>query len=140
MRNSLAIAAPGNPKLKTTHQNLPAATAECLREFYQAALAVQSAYNAAGPGRVEQQLWPPVAAAQQSVSASLSDCDTDSSELLQTVEDVSNLCSRCVLRSEGLCFITGEAGLIPRQDLVDRFERQLQQIQHWITEADRDRT
>ena len=35
----------------------------------------------------------------------------------ETVSKLTDLAKRCALRSEGLCFVTGEAGLIPRQDL-----------------------
>lgn len=52
----------------------------------------------------------------------------EEAKLAEAAEALRELCHRCCRRSEGLCFITGEAGLIPRRDLHDRFEKALQAL------------
>lgn len=42
---------------------------------------------------------------------------------LQAAKTAYELAKRCVERTEGLNFVTGEAGLIPRRDLIERFEK-----------------
>ena len=46
-------------------------------------------------------------------------------ELLVALDTVEPLLRRCVERTEGLCFVTGEAGLIPRKDLHEKCETAL---------------
>ena len=47
-------------------------------------------------------------------------------ELVLATNDAEELLGRCVRRVEGLSFVTGEAGLIPRRDLHDRCDAALQ--------------
>ena len=51
--------------------------------------------------------------------------------LLGAIADLDELLRKCVERAEGLCFVTGEAGLIPRRDLHDRCEAALRALR-WL--------
>lgn len=115
-----------------------------LNEFELCAKAVWASYQTVGPGRVDQALFTPVetaaaalgqlldhreAATQagetiESVAGAqplhLGDNWTD--ELLQVVTKTHALAYRCACRPEGLCFVSGETGLIPRNDEHAAFE------------------
>jgi hypothetical protein len=92
-----------------------------LAELLTAATAVWDAYRDVGPGKVEASLFEPVEVASQEIDRLLD----DSTELREAVAELYDLAQRCTCRSEGLCFITGEAGLIPRRDKEAAFEERL---------------
>jgi hypothetical protein len=46
--------------------------------------------------------------------------------LLRSVERCRDLSMRCKESPAGLCFVTGEAGLIPRRDLEDQLQQDLE--------------
>lgn len=85
---------------------------------------IWSAYQQNGPGTLEPAWGHRLDAVNQRInSLSPSDANSqgDSSARNRLRERLSNLAQRCVRDSEGLSFITGEAGLIPRKDLHDEF-------------------
>lgn len=55
----------------------------------------------------------------------------DVGELREAVAEVYDLAQRCACRVEGLCFVTGEAGLIPRRDKEAAFVEYLA----WLREV-----
>ena len=48
-----------------------------------------------------------------------------SEELTEALEVILQLSRRCVNDPQGLCFLSGEAGLVPRPDLYRKFEQAL---------------
>ena len=98
---------------------------QLLAEFLSAANAVWDMYREVGPGKVEASLFEPVEKTHREIDRLLRDSTNDSTELREAVAELYDLAQRCACRSEGLCFITGEAGLIPRRDKEAAFEEQL---------------
>ena len=100
--------------------------ADAVKLFHAQASAVWQAYQANGPGRVERELFDPVDAAAIKVEELLKGLSADRFESLRAaLKTARDLAQRCACRSDGLCFITGEAGLIPRRDLHEAFEKSL---------------
>ena len=84
-------------------------------------------YRDAGPNRVEPELFGDVGHAANEIRDVLQRLpETESAAALTAAAETLRDC--CCRRPEGLCFITGEAGLIPRQDLHDRFEAALKTL------------
>ena len=52
----------------------------------------------------------------------------DLNQIANVVEELECIFRRCTDRSEGLCFVTGEAGLIPNRNLHDRCEWLLERL------------
>ena len=96
--------------------------------FLDAASRVWTRYQEVGPGAVREDLFADVDELAKVVSAAVGDAD-----LVEVVAALRGLCERCCCRSEGLCFITGEAGLVPRRDLHEQFEQSLQRLRDAIT-------
>lgn len=103
---------------------------DALRSLLNAAQAVWDAYRESGPGRIDASLFEDVESAIGRVKQ-VGESRVDDG-LIETLRD---LCHRCCLRSEGLCFITGEAGLIPRQDLHERFGRSLEELRTFVRQS-----
>jgi len=116
--------------------------AAAVAHFIEAADAVWTAYQANGPGKVERSLFDPVEVAQREVSALLDDSDLPAlakqiapddvddwvESLKQSIDQAGDLAERCARRPEGLCFITGEAGLVPRRDMHAAFEQAMEAL------------
>ena len=78
------------------------------------------AYLELGPGRVEP---PYLVAVENAVQQFESSQDgAEAMDLVEAVEVLLKLSRQCVNTSHGLSFVTGEAGLVPRKDLHQRFE------------------
>ena len=92
----------------------------CLLDLQAITARVWSSYNDVGPGRVDAALFDGGEAAAARVLESLADEDISATltaeRLRAAVAKACDLATRCATRSEGLCFITGEAGLVPRRD------------------------
>ena len=102
-----------------------------LQSFCESVEIVRSAYAANGPGRIDARLQEPVVAAESALMQSLADYSGQITGV--TVEQVEtwvrksvDLSKRCACQPNGLCFVTGEAGLIPRRDLEEDFETAIQ--------------
>jgi hypothetical protein len=93
-----------------------------LEQFLDRVSALWKSYQDVGPGQVNPSLWTEIPELTAHIERELIDGDT---RILQAVRQVSDLSERCACRSEGLCFITGEAGLIPRRDLLELMESSL---------------
>lgn len=50
------------------------------------------------------------------------------SKVLEVIDQLDPLLRRCVERPEGLCFVTGEAGLIPNRKLHKECEQLISQL------------
>lgn len=111
------------------HEELPG----LLREFHALAAAVWEKYLDVGPGRVEAGLFEGGETVAEDILELLaggkrpgeSATPVDAEELREAVETVCDLAHRCATRPEGLCFITGEAGLVPRRDWHAAMEKGL---------------
>lgn len=105
----------------------PEPSRSVLSEFFVAAQKVRASYETNGPSRVDENLFLPIKAFFPLLSNTI-----DNEELLNAIETVQRLCYRCVHHSEGLCFVTGEYGLVPRIDLIDQFDHALEFIAHHL--------
>lgn len=112
-----------------------------LRNFHRAVREIWDCYQTSGPGQVDSELNPVVALSAERLLALLVSRDdhqadeqdaaaqNERQKLRTAVTTASQLAKRCACDAAGLCFVTGEAGLIPRQDLVDEFLLSLQIIE-----------
>lgn len=100
-----------------------------LSDFEAAISRVWAAYQTQGPGRLSAEELEPIEnalAGWDADSASLPD------DLVACVQQLYSLAQRCVLRPEGLSFVTGEAGLLPRKDLHATFNESLAQLRRCL--------
>ena len=95
------------------------------RDLYEAAAALWSEYQRLGPGKLRPRCSTPSKMPCGSFKASQCRLST---EVWEAAERVLELSRRCALRPEGLCFVTGEAGLVPRHDLHRAFEDALTEL------------
>ncbi len=112
-----------------------------LKQLAGAAQKVWAAYQNVGPSRVEKNLYDDVGSAANAIKklltdSKLSEClnrhlNVEESEIRDAVEMLRDLCYRCACTPMGLCFVAGEAGLIPRKDQHDAFCRCLTASQDW---------
>ena len=100
-------------------------------------------YLEAGPGKLAPDLLTPLDAGLNSVRTAIADHKAGPStipveawrdELNATISTIENLLHRCVERTEGLSFVTGEAGLIPRRDLHEQCEAALTRLRELISQ------
>jgi len=96
---------------------------------------VRYEYARLGPGRVPKELADGLSERADALVRLLTVDAPD--EIVTAVHDAAELATRCATRSEGLCFITGEAGLIPRRDLEDRFDMALEAMRCRIHDSRR---
>ncbi len=99
-----------------------------LTEFLSAASVVWDTYRKDGPGKVDASLFEPVETAYLELDRLLSE-SAKAGELREAVAEVYDLSQRCACRVEGLCFVTGEAGLIPRRDKEAAYAERLAWLQ-----------
>ncbi|MDG2384126.1 MAG: hypothetical protein P8N76_20820 [Pirellulaceae bacterium] len=90
--------------------------------FWQAAARLWSNYLDRGPGRITPEFWRQL---QREHDQLVDDLNLESSERREAVHTLMSLAQDCAETSRGLCFVTGEAGLVPRRDQHKRFERAL---------------
>ena len=94
-----------------------------LRQLLELLERIWHEYEEVGPGRVNEARFADV---EPTAMAFLeSGIAVDDGPLKEAIETGVDLARRCVQRSDGLCFITGEAGLVPRKDLHESFEAAL---------------
>ncbi|MCP4190895.1 MAG: hypothetical protein GY768_09740 [Planctomycetaceae bacterium] len=93
-----------------------------LCDFRQAALCLWNDYLDRGPGRLTPELWIQLKRQHDSLVGELG---SESIERWEAVKVLMSLAQDCAETSSGLCFVTGEAGLVPRRDQHERFERAL---------------
>lgn len=93
---------------------------EAVGRLLSAAEAVWARHREAGPGRTDAALYDAVTAAADELQPG--SLPAEAAAAVETLRDLSH---RCCCRPEGLCFIAGESGLIPRKDLHALFEQSL---------------
>ena len=92
------------------------------RDFREAVTTLWNEYQRRGPGRMPAVFLEAVEAAWQQLEGELGDWPSTAAAAAETALELSR---RCVRHSQGLCFVTGEAGLVPRQHLHQAFEEAL---------------
>ena len=115
-----------------------------LAEVYDRADLLWTRYREQGPGKVDAQSFRDLQVAHAAAFELLDGDVPDSppagwdSQRMMKLRDVLNtlldLSRRCVCQPQGLCFVTGEAGLVPRRELHDTFERSLVAIDRDVRE------
>ena len=103
-----------------------------LNEFVAGVAAIWGDYQARGPGRVDAALYERLEPALQEllrlVDGNLAAIDDRRDGLRDAIRQAGDYAHRCACTPQGLCFITGEAGLIPRQDQIAAMARALTQL------------
>ena len=92
-----------------------------------------------GPGSLDAKSFEPVAATAEGLVDLLQQSETtpDCADAEHAVREICELAERGACRLEGLCFITGEAGLIPRKQDHQSYETALKQLEHLIGQLER---
>lgn len=101
-----------------------------LDSFSRQATQIWNNYLQTGPGQLQVEVWEALQKLATELderlrSSSLPDVDA----LLQAVAIITDLTQRCACRSEGLSFVSGEYGLIPRRDQHDQLSAALGHLQ-----------
>lgn len=93
-----------------------------------------SEYIQVGPGKMSpsagDRFTADAAAVENSVASSSSTVPDEVwvGDLRAVIQEVRDLLRRCVEQAEGLSFVTGEAGLIPRRDLHEKCETGIRRL------------
>lgn len=95
-----------------------------LAPFLETANRIWREYRNVGPGNVNADHADEL----NERSTALFESGELSAEQTKAAEVVRELLLRCINRSEGLNFVTGEAGLIPRRDLIEQLETSLETL------------
>ncbi len=93
--------------------------------YMQAAQQLWQSYQRHGPGKVPADLVDQLDTAWRSLEPALEPMAPESRHAFCTLH---RLLTKAGVDSAGLSFVTGEAGLIPRPDLVQAVERTLAQL------------
>lgn len=96
-----------------------------LDRLSQCANEVWRLYQQQGAGNLSAELAAPLEEAFAAVEEHRSTIDAAIMHAAETARDIS---LRCIQRSEGLNFVTGEAGMIPRRDLIEPFTAALERL------------
>ena len=127
----------------TEDTQLSRTLAESIESLHASAARIWDAYQATGPGTVGNALFDGVEMNAKTCSELLQREDTVAAvgrllnvepeawreRTCQSVSKSVDFARRCALRPEGLCFVTGEAGLIPRKDLHETFAAALAHLE-----------
>ena len=104
--------------------------AERIDQLAEAGQSLWARYQVVGPGKVDAAYFDAVQAAAEQLEAVL--IETEPPHGLQDLHDCSarlrDLSRRCACMPQGLSFITGEAGLIPRRDQHEAMEQALREL------------
>ncbi|MAE63317.1 MAG: hypothetical protein CMJ18_03520 [Phycisphaeraceae bacterium] len=106
-----------------------------LQRLFDEASELWSQYDERGPGRMDKVCFERVDSAAAAVRKSDEAWPDDVAEAGSKLCDLSE---QCVCRPQGLCFVTGEAGLIPRRDQHEAFEAALKVIDSHLQRAGTD--
>ena len=124
-----------------------------LGEFLQHANLLWRQYQRLGPGKIGSLLFDRLELAAKGLTQSLEivtnldtaqtllpDDVTRLSEFIGAIDTVLRLAKRCACSPQGLCFVTGEAGLIPNKLQYREFENQLGKLERerdWLRQLAR---
>jgi len=99
-------------------------TGHALQQLHTPLTTVWQTYQEAGPGNVDAALFQPIAATAPAALQAAS----GNAPLTAAINTAVDLTRRCATQSQGLCFVTGEAGLLPRRDQHEKLEAALTAI------------
>lgn len=110
-----------------------------IQELQRVGLTLWAAYGEHGPGNVPEHLFDRFQRAARVARQFLEDYDERSEiaasssvwyeQLSAAIDELGELLVQACQRPEGLNFVTGEAGLIPRRDKYERVETLLQTLE-----------
>ncbi len=106
-----------------------------IRKLSQTASELWREYLEVGPGALEPSALTGFSDAAEKASELLAITATNETahqDLMLALDELEPLLRRCVERTEGLCFVTGEAGLIPRKDLHQKCEAALSCFEQFL--------
>ena len=93
---------------------------------------VLDAYQDHGPGGVADRLYEAVRLDRERLMSCLETFPVpetvDERCLRAAIDDTDRLAKQCATTSSGLCFVTGESGLIPRPELLAKYQDGLQAL------------
>ena len=92
-----------------------------VQRFLSQVESIWSMYLEHGPGSVDRSHFEALQATSRVMCASIQ----PHGDLTESVSQLEGLCKQIACTPQGLSFISGEAGLVPRRDLHDRFVRNL---------------
>ena len=95
-----------------------------LRDFADHVDRVWERYDTCGPGHVDSGLFAPIEPLAQQLGRLLDSPlpgDVDRAAPGAAINQATDLARRCTTLSQGLCFVSGEAGLVPRSDQIEAF-------------------
>jgi len=81
-------------------------------------------HDTCGPGDVDSALFEPIEQLAQQLGTLLESPlpgDVDRAALGAAINQATDLSRRCATRSQGLCFVSGEARIVPCSDQIDAF-------------------
>jgi hypothetical protein len=93
-----------------------------LNRFIDRAQTIWQQYLEFGPGQLDAATYPPLAEAGDALLTQIESVG----EASVAIRKIMQLAQVCACSANGLCFISGEAGLIPRLDQPARFEQALE--------------
>ena len=121
-------------------KGLVLAAESVFREFLNTASALWSKYLEVGPGQLDPADGELLEEALRRIrEANLDNAiprDDWRTEFDAAVTTLEPLLLRCVTRPEGLCFVTGEAGLIPNRQQHEQCSGALQRLTDLVLELD----
>ena len=101
-----------------------------LNGFLSTVAKIREIHDRDGPGNVPVDLFPK---AESLLDESRRHLDVElSPDLDESLHMLLKLGYRCTYHSQGLHFISGEAGLVPRQDLNREFDRSLKIVRDYL--------
>ena len=97
------------------------------KTLHRSLLAIWTQYQEAGVGSINEQLYERFSSAVDNVQSVLESERSDESspsrdEFENHLKVATKLTRMCAKTPQGLSFVTGEAGLIPRRDLHDQMQ------------------
>lgn len=95
-----------------------------LSEFADRLELLWNEYERQGPGQVDYGLFAPLEPLAERLIAALETrlpVELGNAEISAAVNQAIDLARRCATLPQGLCFVSGEAGLVPRRDQVEAF-------------------
>ena len=98
-------------------------------------------YDACGPGEVDSGLLEPIETLAGQLTGLLAGplpAAVDRAALASAISQATDLARRCATLPQGLCFVSGEAGLVPRTDQINAFATARAMVRAEVVRLSRD--
>ena len=122
-------------KIRLLNESSSCELRAAIRNLSQAASELWRKYLEDGPGALDASAlngFSDAAEKARELLAITAARETAHQDLMLALDSLEPLLRRCVERMEGLCFVTGEAGLIPRKDLHQKCEAALSCFERFL--------